>query len=253
MPADIETWQDAMTSEQVMLAVAVLLVGGCISTRTESRQSPSQTPFEKRQVWAVMPIRNESGSLNADGLLVADQLARHFENVPNLDMLSVNRVLAQMESLGMEAVSRPADAMMLLKSLGVDGLVVGVVTSYDPYDPPKLGLTLELYAIPQGGKAPLDVKALSSAAVSGSGRFSPSISIRQPVATAGGFFDAADPPTREALGAYATDRGPKPNDHAPRLHRINMDLFSEFVCYVMSRRILYAQTQRRDVAREVTR
>jgi hypothetical protein len=234
-----------------MLAVAVLLVGGCISNRPQSQQSLSQTPFDQRHVWAVLPLLNESGSLNADGLLVADQLARHLENVPNLDMLSVNRVLAKMQTLGMDAVNNPAEAMALLKSLGADGLVVGVITSYDPYDPPKLGMTLELYALHKDGEdAYLDIKALSSAAVASRGSSRHRAFTKQPVVTAGGYFDASDPPTRELLEAYATDRGSLPNNHASRLHRINMDLFSEFVCYVMCKRVLYAQTQRLAVARE---
>lgn len=231
-----------MTSEQVMLAVAVLLVSGCVYPRRETEQSLS--PFDERQVWAVLPMRNESGSMNADKLLVSDQIARQLENVPNLDTLSVNRVLATMQSLGMEAVATPADAMAVLNALGADGLVAGVITSFDPYDPPKLGLTLELYTRRKtGGSAALDIRALSTAATAESSGGLPSTAQKQPVATAGGYFDAADPPTRELLEFYAEDRGPRPNDHAATLHRINMDLFSEFVCYVMCQRLLYAKTQ----------
>ncbi len=234
-----------MTSEQVMLAAAALLIGGCAMFRPAHEPPKLASPFQQRHVWAVLPLVNDSGSLNADGLVMADQLARHLENAPYMDVLPVNRVLAAMDAAGMEALNSPSDALALLRALNADGLVVGSITSYDPYDPPKIGLTLELYARQRTPhRSPLDLRSLSGAAVAGQAGNLPSSTTRQPVATTGGFFDSADPETRDALTYYANDRGPEPNEHAPRIYRINIDLFSEFVCFVMSGRLLHAESQR---------
>ena len=88
----------------------------------------------------MAPLRNESGSIQADGGSIADHLTKHLENASNLDVIPVNRVLAAMARLEYGRVTSPTEARHLLHSLSVDGLVVGSITAYDPYDPPKVRL-----------------------------------------------------------------------------------------------------------------
>jgi len=143
------SWQDAMTSKQIMLTlslaalcVAVTLLGGC---QKEQRVDAVKAPYEARQVFAVAPLRNESGSAYADGVRIADKITAQLALTKGLDTLPVNRVLSAMQALGLSAVTNKGDAIRLRQMLGVDGLVVGTITAYDPYEPPKLGLSLELY------------------------------------------------------------------------------------------------------------
>lgn len=81
--------QDAMTSEQVLLTALVLCciaiaacLGGCASDRfnfgwvRKDVVEPLTSPYRERQLWAVVPLRNESGSLNPKGLTLADHLVR---------------------------------------------------------------------------------------------------------------------------------------------------------------------------------
>ncbi|MCC7192095.1 MAG: hypothetical protein IT444_04860 [Phycisphaeraceae bacterium] len=240
-----------MTSKQVMLTLAVIYLTACAALPRRGAD-PLVAPYGERRVWAVAPLRNESGSLSVDTAALADHLARHLENAENLDVLPVNRVLAAMDAMRMAEIITPADALKVLNVLQCDGLIVGTVTSYDPYDPPKLGMAIELFTSQRFEERHItDVRAISSAATD-TGPL-PAIRQKQPVTVISAYFDAADPDVRRKIARYATDRRvtrdpdfvfQKNEEQPERMYRISMDLYSEFVSYVMSWRLLHAETIR---------
>ena len=250
-----------MTSKQAMLIVALAFLCplgcGAVESVFDFNAVPALvSPYPTRHVWAVTPLRNESGHSHADGLALADHLARQLENAANLDVLPVNRTLKAMESLEIGRLETPEQAMRLLETLGVDGLIAGTITSYDPYDPPKLGMAIELYARPSvehadramGQRASysptrrptgpkLDVLhrlSWSATEPSAPDRYE----LDQPVSVVSAMFDAADPDMRRGIRQYAKKRGAGPRSEAWHLYHISMDLYSEFVSYVMSWRLL---------------
>lgn len=233
-----------MTSEQVpLLTAALLLITGC-ALFSPRGADPLLSPYPTRRVWAVAPLRNESGSTQADGWAIADHLVKQLENARHLDVLPVNRVLAAMDALKLPQVRSPNEAKQLLRTLGVDALVVGTITAYDPYDPPRLGLAIELY-IDQNVEHfdSIDVRGLTRAATA-VGPLPGPASVREPTSTVSAVFDAADPMVRRKLQRYAIDRGQVPDKDFWHLYRVSMDLYSEFVSYVMSWRLLRAEAQR---------
>ena len=144
--------------------------------------------------------------------------------------------------------------------------VVGSVTSYDPYDPPKLGIALDLYNDPEQRRGePVDVRWLSRATTGDSVGVHPP-RLEGPVTAISGFFNASDPDVRAMLQSYGHERGTidrndgdflrklerfikgtgavYTDDTTWRYYRMSMDLYTEFVSYVMSLRLLYAETQR---------
>ena len=240
-----------MTSKQVMLML-VLSMGGCVYEQTPPGAEPLVSPYAERRVWAVAPLRNESGSLNADGLVMADHLARQLENASHVDVVPVNRVLRAMEVLELPAITTEAHVQSVMQLLNVDGLVVGSITAYDPYDPPKLGLAIELF---DGGRAAtldaIDTRDLTRAATAeqsspyARGGAQP-MSRRDGVASGVSIFlDAATADVRDKLKLYGGDRGGE-NHHPEGWHRyrISMDLYSEFVSYVASWRLMRAEARR---------
>ena len=259
-----------MTSKQVMLMVALAFVcGGCEAAKQviDFEAIPRLvSPYPTRHVWAVAPLRNESGHSHADGLVLADHLARQLEGAVNLDLLPVNRVLKAMASLDIEFLETPQQAMQLLEILGVDGLIAGTITSYEPYDPPKLGLAIELYALEDVHQADramqtrhartptkratgpkLDVlHRMTWSATGPTGPTSPGLD--QPVSIVSAFFDAADPDMRQGIRKYAQKRGAGPTSEAWHLYHVSMDLYSEFVSYVMSWRLLREEELRMALA-----
>lgn len=241
-----------MTSKQVMLMLVLAFAGGC-AVREPRGADALISPYQTGRVWAVAPLRNESGSLQADGLAMADRLQRQLENATNVDVVPVNRVLRAMELLEMPFVETPADAARLMQTLGVDGLIIGTITAYDPYDPPKLGLSIELF---DGGRSQtldaLDVRQLTRAATGdqahpyATGSHGQAMARHDGVASSvSAFFDAASGDVRKKLQVYGSNRG-GPDWHVEGWHRyrISMDLYSEFVTYVMSWRLLHAEKQR---------
>jgi len=238
-----------MKSEQAMWMVVLLVVltAGCTYRGAKKPQRLS-APYGDRQVWAVVPLRNESGSLHADGLKAADQLAQRLETVMGLDTVPVNRVLAAMQSLDMPGVSDAADVAQLRSVLGVDALVVGTVTAYDPYDPPKLGIAIELYFDPQRQSA--NATNLRDLVRAGTDEITPPEQMnkpRGPVSVVSGFYDASDPAVHQQLVKYAASRGNQ-DEHDPergwRLYQIDMDLYTEFVTYLVSKQLLRVEQTR---------
>jgi hypothetical protein len=232
-----------MTSKQVMLTawcLMGLMLAGCGTSQRDGLISP----HPGREVWAVAPLRNESGTGQADGLTLADKLARQLETAEGIEVLPVNRVLAAMEQKQLRAIDSREDAQSIRQALQADGLVLGTITAFDPYEPPKLGLALELYVGRSRAGWPLNVRQLTKSATGGSREPAEEVT-RQPVATVSGFYNAADPAVREQMHGYAEDRGSVEDPAgSPRLYRISMDLYSEFVSYAMLDRLLEAERAR---------
>ena len=238
-----------MTSAKVMLTLfAAVWLAGCSMVTPRHEPAPTLlSPYESRRVWAVAPLNNESGSLQVDALAIADRLAQQLENVGDLDVLPVNRVLKAMEAAEMSAVETPGDARRLLRLLAVDGLVIGSITAYDPYDPPKLGLALELFVEPRVDRidGPIDTRRLTRQATGDDVELAPgTVADKAPVSQVSGFFDAADSRVREALQAYAVERGAIDGAESWHRYRISMTRYSEFVSYAMSWRLLRAEAMR---------
>lgn len=239
-----------MTSKQVLLILAgcfaaLALLPGCGPRPQEQHLI---APYGQRQVWAVVPLRNESASQYADGFRIADELAVVFEKVQGIDVLPVNRVIQAMDSLELDAVRSREDAIKLREVLGVDGLVVGSVTSYDPYDPMRMGLALDLYAAPGNSEdSSLDIRGLSWAPTSDAAGIDRRTLYRndQPVTTVSGVFSAASPAVRELLQDFAYGRGTSGNHrHDLRLHTLDMNLYTQFVSHEMGSQLMWAEWQR---------
>lgn len=236
-----------MTIQKAMLVVLVIsgvLVSGSCEQLQSSRTKGVYPNYGSRQVWAVVPLINESGSASADGMVIADKLVTELSRQPKVDVVPVVRTLEAMRQLEMPVVTSLGDALALRQQLGVDGLVVGSITNYDPYDPPKLGLALELYVDPVTPMRTTDIRQLSRAATDGSAKLNP-VGDNQPVTAVSGIFDAADPAVERDLQRWAKYQGVGSGDpHNWRLYRISMDLYATFVSHVVSSRLLEAEVKR---------
>lgn len=241
-----------MTSQKVMLtALGLLLVAGC----TLLRPPPSElrSPYATRRALAVTPLRNESGSAYADGLRMADLLTQQIDAAANLDAVPVNRVLAAMEQRGIVEVRDPRTAQTLMQALGVDGLIVGSLTAYDPYDPPMAGVAIELYTSQAVDQYELDLNRLTYAATDDASRLSDAepADRRQPASMVSVVLRASDVPTRQELQRYADGRGPQKGVSSDwRRYRVNMNLYEQFVAFAMVDRLLDAESRRLAQARQ---
>ena len=272
--------QEALTSKQIMLILSSVWLLWATLVMTACDMNPRVatviSPYERRQVFAVAPLRNESGNSYADGLTLADKLAQQLALTRGIDVLPVNRTLSAMHALGIAQVTEPSHARQLQRALGVDGFVVGTITAYDPYFPPKLGLAVELYVDGQLAAAdpavnpreltrsPTNPNAIlppapspgnGSASGNGPGTGGPwsrsasggssSGAGAGPASAIAGFYDAADPVVIDLLDAYANRRGPDgTSEMTRRRYRISIDLYSEFVSYQLTERLMRAEQLR---------
>jgi hypothetical protein len=159
------TRQDAMTIVQTMqqgrltlcgwmkalvLLGAALASAGCQTSKQDVLTPPQVliAPYDvstSEVLWGIAPIINESGISSVDDDAISDTLAARVQEVRGLRCLPLNRTLEAMRARGLKAIRSPQEARTLAEALGVDALVVGTLTAYDPYDPPKVGITLALF------------------------------------------------------------------------------------------------------------
>jgi len=103
------------------------------------------TPAEP--VWAVVPLRNESGTSAVKPMEVSDTLVATITQARGLRALPLNRTIDAMAAMEMGYPQTPADLDRLARTLGADGVIVGSITAYDPYEP-IMGIALGIYARP---------------------------------------------------------------------------------------------------------
>lgn len=191
-------------------------------------QPPLAWPGAKPQVWAVAPALNLSGQRQVDPLLQADLVYQQLQEVRGLTIIPVNRVVEVYAGLHMEQIQSPEQAFLVCDLLGCDGLVLPAVTAYDPYNPPKVGASLQLFAKPSTYVRPvnIDPHELARQATPGEAQ-----SLPPPGAfvQAVGMFDAANGSVREQLAAYAAGRNDPKGPYQAKEYLVNMDRYSSFV------------------------
>lgn len=224
------------------LGAALLLQASC--AQSKDRLDPPDVlvaPYNAISgdvLWAVAPLANESGVSFVDSGMVADALVTRIDEVRGLACLPLNRTLAAMRARGMRSVTSPADARALAQTLGVDGIIVGTITSYDPYDPPKLGLKLALFARNPGvEQAALDPLKLQISYTEFDRKLA-SAYLSRPVATVSEHLDAANHDVLFELRRYATGRHDPSRALGWKSYLASMDLYTEFAAQVAVSRLI---------------
>lgn len=198
-------------------------------------------------LWAVLPLANESGTDLFDPLIVSDKLVAAAERVQGVRTVPLNRTLQAMQALEMSRVSEPGDIVRLATAMGVDGVLVGTITEYDPYNPPTFGMNLALFArsdAMSGGleRDPLDPRALSGARTDSSG---PRSGFRgRPASVVSANLDGKDHGVLAALQAYASGRHDPDTALGWRRYTASMDLYTEFATEHLVFRLMEREWER---------
>lgn len=219
-----------MRSIMCILAATLLSLSGCSSdTPPYGTETPLFLPGHARQTWAVAPVINLSGQKPADPILQADVLYEQLQQVAGLTVIPVNRVVEVYSSLRIEQVQSEEQAALVCDLLGCDALIVATVTIYDPYDPPKMGASLQLFRKGAYHRPPnVDPRELARRATPAPG--APVLAHARFVQTVG-MFDAANGSTRDEALKYAQGRHDPERPYGPREYVIEMDRYCGFVYY----------------------
>ncbi len=133
------------------LLLLVPVVAGC-SIRSSKYMKYPENPYPHVRTIAVAPFLSEashaegmdSGGM-ANGLQAAEIFANELAQVPGVRVIRPGHV----KDVVLKDASRIAnvqEALSAAKRLGADAIIVGVVTDYDPYPPPRAGIAIQMFA-----------------------------------------------------------------------------------------------------------
>jgi len=128
-----------------LVLLAGLSLSGCSMLPEIAHQPTLHNPFPQLSKVAIAPFFNLSDEPTVDGRQYALAYFNELQLVPGFEVLPVGVVERAMLDHKV-ALRSPDDARHLAQLLGVDALVIGAVTDYSPYYPPRCGLQVEWYA-----------------------------------------------------------------------------------------------------------
>ena len=228
---------------------AVAPLAGCQQQKL-SQPIVLKAPYLNERVWAVVPFANESGVSGVDGAMVADRFVTEIEQVDGLRCLPLNRTLAAMKSLGMTGVRDLQQASTLMRTLQVDGLVLGSVTEWDPYKPLRFGAAVEVISAGEGAdRKPIDLKELTMPTAESKGGVATG-KIAADVSQGSRVFDAKNHETLSELERYARGRFDPNSALGAQAYETRIDLYTRFGAYVLTRDLLEQEAARLGVALE---
>jgi hypothetical protein len=214
-----------------VLGAILLGLIGCSRPKPYGYEPTLLLPGTVRQVWAVAPVINLSGQKAVDPILQADLLYGQLQQIAGLTVLPVNRVVEVYGALRIERVESEEQAALVCDLLGCDALVVATVTVYDPFDPPKMGGSLQL--LRRGDyRRPADVDPRELARLAAPAKRSampPAGRMTQAV----GMFDAANGSVRSAALQYARGRNDPAGPYQDRIVLVEMDRYAGFVYHYL--------------------
>ena len=194
-------------------------------------------PGIKRQTWAVAPTIDLSGE-NVDPLLQSDIVFGQLQQVRGLTVIPVNRVIEVFESLKIAQIQSEEQAAVVCDLLGCDALVVPTVTLYDPYEPPKLGASLQLFQKSWNFTRPAAVDP-HELAMQAAPDLNQSLPANGNFLQVVGMFDAANGSTRQALWLYAEGRNDPKGPLGNKEYLVSMDRYCGFAYASLIKDLLY--------------
>lgn len=131
-----------MTVRQTFFLAAAFLVlaPGCAIVETGVTN-----PLPGMATVAVAPFFNLTAEPTTNGRQFALAYYAELQKVPGFDVIPVGVTETALAESGLD-LDNPADAVLLASKLGADAVVVGAVTEYSPYYPPRIGLRTAWYA-----------------------------------------------------------------------------------------------------------
>ncbi len=220
----------------------ILFLSGC----GQSVERVYTSPYPEAYSIAVVPFRNLSGSEDLDIMAVTDELYAELQQVKGqLHVMPVNRVLAALSDLGMQNVESPDEVILLAETLDVEGVIVGTVTRYDPYPPPQMGMTLQMYlrddkVIEGRSLVNINPAEISKAA---SPMELPAGAPIKPRAMVVRIFDAGNEETRRRIQEFSRQRGAKDSPYTWRIWTTRRN-YIRFVCHEMTGELLAREKER---------
>jgi len=114
-----------------------------------AHQPTLHNPFPQLSKVAVAPFFNLTSEATLDGRRFALAYFNELQQVPGFEVVPMG-VVEQAIKESNNRLAGPEDARRLAQDLGVDAVVIGAVTDYSPYYPPRCAMQVEWYAANPG-------------------------------------------------------------------------------------------------------
>jgi hypothetical protein len=137
------------TRRSLLLGFAALLTSGCALVPDVTHKPRFHNPFPQLYKVAVLPFFNQSSEPTVDGEAIAIAYYNELQTIPGFEVMPVGAARKYMEAIGFEPRSG-GDFQKLARTMGVDAVLVGSVTEYSPYYPPRMAITVDWYAANPG-------------------------------------------------------------------------------------------------------
>jgi hypothetical protein len=134
----------------VLAATSLLLsTSGCALWPDRIVEPQFHNPFPQVYKVAILPFFNQSAEPTVDGEAIAMSYFNELQTIPGFEVMPVG-VSKQMLAASITMTGREprvgVDFQRLARQMGVDAVLVGSVTEYSPYYPPRMGLSVDWYA-----------------------------------------------------------------------------------------------------------
>jgi hypothetical protein len=132
----------------MLAGVMLASIAGC-SLWEVTHQPVIHNPFPQLHRVAVAPFFNQSDEPTVDGHEFALAYFAELQATPGFEVVPVNVVEDTIVAHQVD-LSNAGEARRLAVILGVDAVVIGSVTDFNPYYPPRCGIRVEWYAANPG-------------------------------------------------------------------------------------------------------
>lgn len=119
------------------LALLVLPLGCAFESLKYKSYPPN--PYPDLQKILILPFYNHSLEARMDGVEFANLMANELLKFDGFQVVRPQQILAA----GAAVPRNAEDALRLARQAKVDAVIVVAVTDYDPYDPPRVGVSVQ--------------------------------------------------------------------------------------------------------------
>lgn len=133
----------------VLAAIACCAGTGCVCFPDRVVEPQFHNPFPQLHRVAVLPFYNQSDEPTVDGEQIAIAYYNELQLIPGFEVMPVGVAKQMLAASGIQP-RHGSDFQKLAVAMNVDAVLVGSVTDYSPYYPPRIGLAVDWYAANPG-------------------------------------------------------------------------------------------------------
>lgn len=122
---------------------------GCSLVPDIKHKPQYQNPFPQLSKIAVLPFSNQSEEATLSGERVSLAYINELQSIRGFEVLPLGVVKSQLAGF-QRPLSNGADFQDFARYLGVDAVLVGSITDYEAYYPPRMSLAVRWYAANPG-------------------------------------------------------------------------------------------------------